>query len=328
MNVCIIGSTGHVYYVFEALRELPNVRITGIAPGSAGESVERLQGRVAALPEPPVIFDDYKTMLDKLKPDIAVIGCFFGDTARVAADALNCGCHVFVEKPVATTLDDLAMLREVHAKSGKQLAAMLAMRYNPAFHAARDAIQSGLIGSVRIMHMQKSYRLGDRGPHYRDRLTYGGTIPWVGSHAVDLLYWLSGETFQSVFAAHSRKGNRDHGELEMTALCHFTMSNEVFASASLEYLQPNPAIDDRIRVAGTTGILEVRGGKASVVNDSGEGATELALPAVESIFADFVRQIEGGTVARISAEDSFYVTEVCLKARQAADEERIVSLKR
>jgi hypothetical protein len=47
------------------------------------------------------------------------------------------------------------------------------------------------------------------------------------------------------------------------------------------------------------------------------------MPA-EQIFADFVRQAEQGVPCRVSAEDSFIVTEACLKARQSADERRPV----
>ncbi|MFE5319272.1 hypothetical protein ACFQ88_11245 [Paenibacillus sp. NPDC056579] len=41
-------------------------------------------------------------------------------------------------------------------------------------------------------------------------------------------------------------------------------------------------------------------------------------------FADFVRQINGEGRCLVSAEDSFYVTEACLRAFMSADEIRVV----
>ncbi|GAI81249.1 unnamed protein product, partial [marine sediment metagenome] len=42
------------------------------------------------------------------------------------------------------------------------------------------------------------------------------------------------------------------------------------------------------------------------------------------IFLDFVKQIRGRGSCLISAEDAFYITDSCLKARQSADEQRII----
>jgi predicted dehydrogenase len=55
-----------------------------------------------------------------------------------------------------------------------------------------ESIKQGSIGKVRLMNSQKSYKLGSRSEFYKHRQTYGGTIPWVGSHAIDWMYWLSG----------------------------------------------------------------------------------------------------------------------------------------
>jgi hypothetical protein len=54
----------------------------------------------------------------------------------------------------------------------------------------------------------------------KNRETYAGMIPWVGSHAIDWLYRFSGEKLKSVFAAHSTKENQGHEELETSALCY------------------------------------------------------------------------------------------------------------
>jgi predicted dehydrogenase len=327
MKVCIIGSTGHINYVFNGLQQTPQARLVGAAKGSPGETTDRLLAQASRFDIRPQIFDDYRDMLDRLRPDIVAIACHFGDHAKIAVEALQRGIHVFVEKPVATTLQDLAKVREAYAKSGVHLAAMFGIRYTAHFLTAWHAVREGSIGQIRLLHAQKSYKLGKRAPLYHRRETYGGTIPWVGSHAIDWLHWFSGETFESVYASHSTLGNQDHGELEATGLCHFTMSNEVFASASIDYLRPAAAPshdDDRLRIAGTEGVIEVRNGCVYLINGKQNGVQELPLMPAEQIFADFVRQVEQGVPCRVSAEDSFIVTEACLKARQSADERRPV----
>lgn len=327
MKVCMIGSTGHTKYVLNGLEEYKEAELVGIAPGSAGESMDDLYKRAGRSGFNPKLFENYMEMLDILKPDVVAVACHFHNHASVTVQAMSRGIHVFVEKPVATTLEDLDLVKEAYRCSGVQLATMFGIRYKPAFLTAKKLISEGKIGTVRLMNAQKSYRLNERSELFHNRDTYGGTIPWVGSHAIDWMYWLSGEQFCSVYATHSTKANRDHKDLEATALCHFTFGNEVYGSASIDYLRPQQApthADDRIRVVGTNGVLEVKEEKVFLINDEFEGIQEMPLLPPQEILADFLRQLDGTGTCIISAEDSFMVTEACLKARQSADEGRIV----
>ena len=237
------------------------------------------------------------------------------------------GAAVFCEKPVATTREDLDRLRATCDETQLHLAAMMGLRYDPAFYTAWRAVRDGAIGTVRILDARKSYKFGRRGDFYRSR-THGGTIPWIGSHAIDWILWFTGQRFLTVSAAHSSAYNRDHGELEMTALCQFTMTDEVLASVSIDTLRPSAAAthgDDRIRIAGTTGVIEVRDGQVYLINDQAEGRRVLPAACDRQVFADFVDHVEGKATALLSTAETLAVTEACLLARQAADEERIVT---
>lgn len=328
MKVCMIGSTGHTSYVLKGLRGQTDVELIGIAPGSPGEETEGLLKLAGDYGHTPARFPHYIRMLDELKPDIAAVACHFNDHAAIAVEAMNRGIHVFVEKPLATTLEDLEQVRAAYKKSNVHLAAMLGSRYESWFLTVHKLLQERAIGEIRLMNAQKSYKLGKRSSLYTKRETYGGTIPWVGSHAIDWMYALSGEQFHSVYAAHSAKANSGHGDLESTALCHFTFSNEVFGSATIDYLRPRQASsheDDRIRIVGTTGVLEARAGKVLLIHEEQPGIREMPLLPKREIFADFLQQVRGEGSCMVTAEQSFMVTEACLKARMSADEGRIVT---
>jgi len=245
--------------------------------------------------------------------------------ADMCLEAFRRGMAVFCEKPVALTPADLARLRSAHADSGVHFAAMMGLRYDPAFFTAWRAVRDGAIGAVRLIDARKSYRLGQRPAFYHRRETYGGTIPWVGSHAIDWIHWFSGAPFRTVYGAHSTRHNRDHDQLELTALCQFTLGDEIFASASIDYLRPPRAPthgDDRVRVAGTEGVIEVRGGAVYLINDHADGEQTPACECPRQIFCDFVDQVRGRSEALLDAADTFAVTEACLLARQSADEGR------
>lgn len=328
LKVCLIGVSGHSGYALEGIAADNEAVLVGMAPGSDGEDIDQVYNSVCKAGGSPVRYADYIQMLDELRPDIAVVDCFFNDHAVIGIEALKRGCHLFIEKPIATTLEDMDKFKEVYRNSDRQLAGMFALRYSAPFLTAFDAVKKGTIGEVRLLNAQKSYKLGSRGELYKKRELYGGTIPWVGSHAIDWVYWMSGEKFVSVYAAHSRRQNRGHEELEASAACLFTLTNEVAATVNIDYLRPNQAPthgDDRIRIVGSQGVLEVRDGSVFLTGgDETPGVRQLELLPERNIFRDFMDQVRKKGKCLVSAEESIYVSEACIKARISADENKVV----
>lgn len=319
MKVAIIGQSGHINYVLQ--EEQKNFTLTGIAPGCSGERVDPslVTGEPGFREE-----TDWKRLLDETKPDVVVVNTWYGYAPPVIIGALERGCHVFAEKPLAGTLEELERVEEAWGKSGKHLAAMFGIKYEAPFLKAHELIESGAIGQVRLLTGQKSYKLGRRPPFYSKRESYTGTIPWVGCHAVEWIYWLSGRKRAVDFTAfHSRIANGGNGDLEATAVCTMKLEEEILANVNIDYLRPQSAPthgDDRVRVAGTEGILEVRGGKLHLIDSRGERIVPCGPEG--SIFQDFLNTALTGEPGHITPEDSLYVTRLCLELRNRADAHR------
>ena len=322
MRIVFVGSSGHSDYAFGGLEGDAEAKIVGLAPGVPGEEVTGIRMQAESLGHKPKSYDNHLEMLEEQAPDIAVINTRFDRQASVAIEAMERGIHVFVEKPVATELADLDSVGAAQEGSGVHLAAMLGLRYDPAFFTAWQNVKAGRIGDVRLIHAQKSYKLGRRKEFYTRRETYGGTIPWVGIHAIDWLRWFAGAEALSVYATHSRIGNDGHGELETSGICQFEFPDEVYGSCSIDYLRPARASshgDDRIRVAGSRGIVEVRDGTALLLGADAAETEELPLENPGSFFGDFLRQCRGEGSCRVTVTDSIESTRSALLARESAD---------
>jgi predicted dehydrogenase len=198
---------------------------------------------------------------------------------------------------------------------------MLAYRYHPAFYAAWKAVKEGLIGEPLLITAQKSYKLGTRHPVYMHRTTYGGTIPWVAIHGIDWIHWYSGGKITEVSASQTTTGNKGHGEMESSGACFFRLANAGCASLTFDYFRPDSALshgDDRVRIAGEKGVVEVIGGEAGIITqDAAPRRLEKEEPV--SMFQEFIRHIEEGTPLRITASEAFIVSEIALRCREAAD---------
>ncbi len=211
MNIGLVGNRGHLEYVFEGLRRRPYVKLAAIASGSddaEGDGLQAFCYMEGHSPQRyPAGMQGYCQMLDEANLDLVCIVGPFEQHTPMCLEAFARGVHVFCEKPVSITLAELAELKAgFRAGDRVQLSAMMGLRYDPAFYTARELVRSGAIGQVRMLNAQKSYKLGERPEYYQQRQTYGGTIPWVGSHAIDWVYWFSQAPFQAVRANQSEAG--------------------------------------------------------------------------------------------------------------------------
>jgi predicted dehydrogenase len=199
---------------------------------------------------------------------------------------------------------------------------MMFSRYEPGFFTAHQLVSEGAIGEIRLINARKSYKMGKRAEYYHSRTTYGGTIPWVGSHAIDWVLWFLGKRPRSVCAMHSRIGNGGHGEMESSALCQFLFDNDVAASISIDVLRPASAPthgDDWMRLVGTKGVMEVRPTEIHLINDGNDGSRKVPAASDRTLVGDLIEEIRGGKKGLIDAAQTLELTEMCLRARDAAD---------
>lgn len=295
MRICFIGACGHSSQAYQYLATRQDVEFVGFAPGSGHET--KLPKFAQNMP----CFADYQAMLAEVKPDLAVVSPVFGLTASVILECTKRKIDVFSEKPVATTLEELQQVEQAVKDSGIRFCAMHYLRYDPAFYTGAKLVKSGAVGDVQLITAQKSYKYGTRPEWYQDPDLYGGTIPWVGIHAIDWIYHFTGKRFLSV--ATQKAG-------EMAAVCQFLLEGGTIGAMNLDFYRPMGAAthgDDRVRCVGTAGILEVQGGKLTLITptETKEIQPEPAPELLEEFLAD----------GAIPPEEIFYLTRVALIAQ-------------
>lgn len=330
VRVGLIGTDGHIGVILGSIPQLPGVELTAFAKSLPEDDVSSLK-RGKAFSEKTRIYDHFEQMLEKEELDVVAVCLPYYRNAEASIAAARRGLHIVSEKPVATTLDDLAALKKAVVEAKVRLTSLMNMRCFPPYRAARKAVQDGLIGEPILLTSQKSYRFGTARPwFYKDLKTYGGTIPWAGIHSIDYMRWASGRKYLRVSAWH---GNKDHPEypgFQDHAGVLFQLDNGGTAMTNLDYLRPELAPthgDDRLRIAGSEGVVEVLGAENRVLLiTAAEGPRQLELPDEVDFFADFLAELAGTKEHLISQEDAFRLTEVCLQARDAAETGKWIDL--
>ena len=320
MRVAVIGGWGH-----QALQVTYGK--TGRCVAIAGDGVDEEAKKYCARPWGTDVpyFDDWQKMLDEIKPEVLSLGTQPSRSAPYIVAALKRGIHVVSDKPLANSDAELKELRALTRKNPKlHLLTEFPGRMGPAFLAMREAIRSGKIGDVILVTGQKSYRFGASRPDfYRTRDGFPGIIMYVSSHIIDVAYWVTGLKYTAALCGvQGNIARKDYGQFEDHAAILLQMEKGVHVAMHMDYLRPDAAPthgDDRLRIAGSKGVIEVRDEKCVLITRE-QPPTELAVGCYdEGAGLEMVETIRGRGRGIFSTAESLYMAEVLLKARECAD---------
>jgi predicted dehydrogenase len=86
-------------------------------------------------------------------------------------------------------------------------------------------VDSGEIGEAVQMDAQKSYQLDARPEWQKHLRSFGGTIPWIGIHMIDLMAFVSGREFASAASVVGHVGFPELGEMQNVTASVFRLDN-------------------------------------------------------------------------------------------------------
>lgn len=125
-----------------------------------------------------------------------------------AAQAMEAGKHVILEKPLTPDLEDAEKLKAFAEKKGLSLSVNHMMRYNSYNRKALELIENGKIGSLEpetggdaVLHFEFSYGAAEeekRAWRCADPAEKGGPIGDVGSHGLYMAEYLLGKQISRV----------------------------------------------------------------------------------------------------------------------------------
>ena len=327
VRVAIIGLDGHVGEITGPLDQLPDVEIVAISdPDATARTKTAKHPRVAAARQ----YGDYRDLLNREQLDVAAICNNNGERAQAILDCARKGLHVIAEKPFALNRKDLAAVRKAAEDRKISLGTLLPLRFDPPYLALKQLVEQGTVGEVAQIDAQKSYQAGERAAWYLKRASYGGSIAWIGIHMIDLMRWISGREFVETAGFQGHIGFPNLGEMENVTASIFRLDNGGTATLRMDYLRPEGAGshgDDRIRLAGTKGVIEYMEATGVTVLESGKKPRKLgSLPPKQWVFVDFLQSTYNGTKPMLPISDIWRVNEATLAAQEAADKKAFTKI--
>ena len=146
VNVGLVGVGIRGYALHDGINQSEHARVGGIADLSE-HYIDRIRPQLVN-PRTPV-HHDYRRLLDDREIDAIVIATPDHWHAQMAIDAMDAGKDVYVEKPLAYSLDEAIRVRD-KARATQRVSQVGYQRRTLAhFHRAKQIVQSG--GSSRAI---------------------------------------------------------------------------------------------------------------------------------------------------------------------------------
>jgi predicted dehydrogenase len=251
--------------------------------------------------------------------------------------AIRAGKHVLCEKPLTITSEDGAALVEAARKVGVVLAVAYYRRFYPVLERLHELVTSGRLGTITSAQMVcRSYSIPPRPPAgaatpagWRTRIETagGGTLTDIGSHRLDLLFWLLGDA-RSVSATAERFEHWHDIEDQANVSIQFASR----AHGSLDQSGCSRVPRDAIAVWGTEGVAtveDIEGTRLQLQIGANSETIETSLRSPSThrpLVTDFVRALNGSGDVRCSGADALRTTQILELAYRAARERRTLAV--
>lgn len=335
VRICLVGA-GRVgkLHAGNIAQHLPGARLSALVDPDAhalnqSASQYGIQQKFSSLEE----------ALDRVTCDAVVITTPTFTHHTLAVQAAERGKHIFLEKPMALSLDECDAIEQSARRNAVFVQLGFMRRFDPDFCAAFERIRDGEIGQPMMI---KSLTHGPGLPPVWacDLSTSNGMLAEVNSHDWDCVRWLMGSNYQRVYVETANfKG--EVNQIKSPNFYDNALVNIRFESGGLGSISGicpcDYGYDARVEIVGERGIMQIGAlqGQALVVcTDRNQGLVAPIYRTWQQRFAQayilemqhFIDSILSGQPPRVGAEEGRWAVSGVLAATRSFMEQRPVEL--
>lgn len=151
----------------------------------------------------PMEFVDFYAALNQTRPDVVSINTYPDTHAEYALAALEAGAHLFLEKPIATTVAEAQQIVDAAREHGKKLIVGYILRVHPSWKRFIEVAQG--LGKPLVMRMNLNQQSqGDNWRTHQALMQSMSPIVDCGVHYVDVMCQMTGAQPVRVSAIEAR----------------------------------------------------------------------------------------------------------------------------
>ena len=283
----------------------------------------------------PARLADFREAVARPDVDAVVIATPTFLHCEIAVAAAKQGKHVFLEKPMASTVADCRkIVRAAEQAAGSFMVGHIC-RFNPRYAAAKREIEAGKIGRIVSIYARRNIPAAV-GATVLPKI---GPIIGDGVHDTDLMLWYTGAHVVSAYAQTVDVRGLKYPDIGWTMYRFDTGAVGVLEDAWFLPDKTPFQIDERMEILGTEGsihIHEVHPNLSICDKDGWHSPDTTYWPELHGIRAGALREelsyfaacvLEGKRPTVIRPEESLRAVEACLAAERSAATGRVVKLR-
>jgi myo-inositol 2-dehydrogenase/D-chiro-inositol 1-dehydrogenase len=275
-----VGAMGHLHAEYIANR-VPNAALVAIADVDVA-AAQTVAGRLGI----QHVYATITELLAAVPVDAVVVASPRRTHAGTIIEAARAGKHVFSEKPLADTLEEIDAVSAAVERAGVALQVGFHRRFDATFRHVLDAIARGEIGEPRIVHSISRDPVWGTSSRLPEDLLLETTI-----HDFDVVRYMSGSDITEV---HAIEIPAEPGRLE-GVIVSLRLANGAVATIE-NHVASAYGYDQRVEVFGTQAVASVANVPAHQASVTGaEG--ELRAPPLHF----FAERYEGAYIAELAA---------------------------
>ena len=204
-----------------------------------------------------------REILEDASVQLVVSASIPNERGALGIEVMRHGKDFMVDKPAATTLEQLAEIRRVQARTRRMYAVLIERHESRTIAKASELVKAGAIGRVVQTVGLAPHRMNPatRPAWFFERARYGGILCDLASHNIDAYLHLTGSTRADVVAAQvGNVAHPDHPELEDFGDVMLA-GNGGSGYIRVDWFTPagiSTYGDSRLTILGTEGYIELR----------------------------------------------------------------------
>ncbi|MFS0821544.1 Gfo/Idh/MocA family protein [Bacillus sp. 1P02SD] len=197
-------------------------------------------------------YTDWKEMLEREELDVVHVLTPEGLHTEPVIFSLRAGCHVFVEKPLATNSNDAKEMMKVAQDYGKQLMVGHVCRFDSRYSLIKEELETGRIGKIRSLYARRN-----NPKKYFSIYRRSNPVFILGIHDIDLMRWYTDSHVTEVYAQSTPSTT---GDVDLI-WAMLTFDNGSVGMIENNWLVPDRApsfMDVRMEIVGEDGTVHIQ----------------------------------------------------------------------
>jgi len=213
INIAIIGLGAMGKNHYRVLKNINEVKISALCDIAKNHDFS----------EP--FYTDIDQMFKNEKIDATIIAVPTFLHKKIALKVAQYNIDMFIEKPVASKIEDAYDILDLVQKKGLKCAIGHVERFNPAILNLKEELKNRTIYTIEITRV---------GP-FPPRISDVGVLTDLAVHDIDLIRYITGKDIldKSIF-----KSQKIHNHYEDNAVLSFLLEDEIIASITTNWLTP------------------------------------------------------------------------------------------